>query len=671
VPIVSFRPVLVLWGRLVSFACTTVLLLSVVTVLAGIDGWLKFDTPRELLREIGARLTLSLAFGACLGTVATLLTFPFVLRRRDLLAVRCQRLAQRASSAVALLFAIAVLGILIHWSTRTELFNITNRAAIMLWVGVSGLLVAGYLLYPVLTRREVRVSPDFIQTFAGPMTRRILLIGFGAGLLTAFSDIPTTSRPVRQRRAEPMGRSGRPMGQPGRPMGQPNIILVTFDALSAEDMSCYGYRLDTTPNLAALARESNLFTNYYATSTFTTPNVISMLTGRYPSSSGVYHYGGRLHGIEAERTLPRELLKAGYRTAASVANPGAHPGCLGFDADFDELPPPPISDFATRAAAAEFHSALLADDAGVAARLVPYTLEQISPRLFGQRKSSTPPALSFQQAAKLLANAGAHPDQPYFLWVHTYAPHFPYLPDPPYLHRFLPGDELRTHAEFADMVDLKGYWYSPSRQPIVDKARLRYNEWMAQADGACGEFLAMLRTRGHLDNTALIVSADHGESFAGGFVGHGGAMQRRPILHIPLLIRLPGQTRGRVIADVLDQTALAPTILELAGLPRPVWMDGESHAARLSTDTNASPSLAFTQYLEPNSVFAPIKHGTVGVIDGHYQYLLVLDRDSGALYPLAEADRQSVDRTASEPAVAAQLRARIAARFPSLSGGRV
>jgi len=310
----------------------------------------------------------------------------------------------------------------------------------------------------------------------------------------------------------------------------------------------------------------------------------------------------------------------GYTTAASVANPGAHPDCLGIGRDFDFLAPPPIEDLATRNAAAYSHSAVLAEDAGFAARIGPYVLEQLSPRSFGQTHSTFPPILSFQQAERMLVGL----KEPYFLWIHVFAPHFPYLPDPPYLKKFLQSDELRTHSEFADMVDLKGYNYSPSKQPVVDKARLRYNEWIAEADDAFGQFMTTLRSSGRLGNTAVVVSSDHGESFQGGYVGHGGSRQLRPILHVPLIVHLPGQTQGRQITTVADQTTLAPTILDIAKIARPDWMDGQSLCGSMCAESS-SQGLAFTQCLELNSVFEPIKRGTVGILDEQHQYVFDLE----------------------------------------------
>jgi arylsulfatase A-like enzyme len=480
----------------------------------------------------------------------------------------------------------------------------------------------------------------------------LLLAGVG-GLTAALSNrlVPQAStEPARRARAKSTS---------------PNIVMVTFDAMCAEDMSLYGYRLPTTPNIDALAQTSFAFSNYYAASTFTTPCVVSTLTGRYPSSTHVYHYGGRLLGESALQTFPHVLRAAGYTTAASVANPGAHPACLGFGRDFDDLPPPPINDFVAREAAARFHSATLADDIAFAGRIAPYLLEQVSPQWFGQTHSDFPPELSLRQASRILDRLDGQHD-PFFLWVHFYAPHFPYLPEPPFLKRFLPSEELRTHTDFAKLFDLIGYNYSASKQPDIDRARLRYNEWMAEADDVFGRLMMRLRGSGHFDNTAVIVSADHGESFQGGYAGHGGPRQLRPILHVPLVMHFPGQTQAHRIATIADQTALAPTILEIADLRRPDWMEGHSLGAAMRGESSAQPELAFTQYFEPNSAFKPITRGTVGVIDGQHQYVFDVARKTGALYALDEAQEQKVDRSQIDPQTSADLHGDLERRFPGL-----
>jgi arylsulfatase A-like enzyme len=642
-----------LWTRLVCFASVTALLVMALSVLAEIDAWMAYENGRELCAEIGARVAIALGLAAATSTAVCLLALPYVFWRPATTLARFETVTRISVLVAFNVCASAVLGIVIRWGSVVGLLPLTNRASIEVWGCLSALVILGTLTCYFVIRRDawtIRLS----QSASGRTTRRLLLFASVGGLLTGLSN-GADHRPRGARLAAP---------KPAR--GGPNILLVTFDALCAEDMSCFGYRLPTTPNIDALAQSSYVFQNCYASSTFTTPSTVAMLTGRYPSSTRVYHYGGPLRGTAGDRTLPNVLRAGGYVTAASVANPGAHPACLGYGEHFDILPACPLKDFAAREAAALFHSAQLADDVRRGANFVPYMLEQLSPRAFGQVHSIFPPEMSFRQAQRILQDLPS----PFFLWVHVFAPHFPYLPEPPFLHKFLPGDAMRTHAQFADMLDLAGFRYSAAKQPLIDQGRLRYDEWLAQADGAFGDFMSSLRTSGRLEDTAVMVSADHGESFQGGFLGHGGSEQLRPILHIPLLVHLPGQTLKHEIAAAVDQTAFAPTMLEIAGLGRPDWMDGQSLLPLTgAAGSNLTPR-AFTQYLMPNSSFKPVSRGTIGVIDGLHQYVLDLEKNTGALFNLDEAHEQKFDRSSADPAQAADMHAQIVRRFPEILGRR-
>jgi arylsulfatase A-like enzyme len=644
---------LTLWMRLICFASLTAIFAVTISVLVGIDGWLMYETGRRIAIETGAKIVLSLGFGIIVGTAATLAALPYLLRQPAMMRERSERVGRIAVRIMLLVGSSVILGVLLRWAIAVRLLTFSNEAYIVLWLSLTVLLFAGTLTWYTVTPRRFVATATLVNVLSGRATRRFLLIAGVGGLITALSNriaSETSRRPVRAAKAKP---------------SSANIVLVTFDALCAEDMSLYGYPLPTTPNIDSLARTSFAFSNYYAASTFTTPCIVSMLTGRYPSSTHVYHYGGRLNGEAAARTLPNALRAGGYTTAASVANPGAHPDCLGFGVDFDKLPPPPIKDFPTKEAAARFHSATLAADVGFAGRVVPYLLEQVSPRYFGETHSDFPPLMSFQQAGDMLEGL----EGPFFLWVHAYAPHFPYLPEPPFLKKFLHSDELRTHTEFAKLFDLIGYNYSPSKQPDIDRARLRYDEWIAQADDAFGQFMTRLSSSRHFDNTAVIVSSDHGESFQGGYAGHGGSRQLRPIVHIPLVVHLPGQTQGHQIATIADQTSLAPTILEIAEINKPAWMDGQSLGGMMREKDGSQTSLAFTQYFETNSAFKPITSGTVGVVDGQHQYVFNLETKTGALYNLDDAQEQKTDLSLIDPKSAADLHDDIKKRFPGLLGG--
>src|SRR5262249_55092678 len=140
-------------------------------------------------------------------------------------------------------------------------------------------------------------------------------------------------------------------------------------------------------------------------------------------------------------------------------------------------------------------------------------------------------------------------------------------------------------AKYAE--DSERQWvphYDSDEQTKVDRRRLLYDEFVLTADRAFGSFLEKLRNSGRLDNTAVILSADHGESFEGGVFRHETEYLTRPTVHVPLIISLPGQTQGRSVTTVADQTTLAPTILELAGQKKPSWMRGQSLVPWLNTE---------------------------------------------------------------------------------------
>jgi arylsulfatase A-like enzyme len=448
-----------------------------------------------------------------------------------------------------------------------------------------------------------------------------------------------------------------------------NFLLITFDALSAEDMSLYGYGLPTTPNIDAFASKGTVFSNYYSASTFTTPCVATMLTGMYPSESQVFQLQGRLRAENAERSLPHVMRAAGYATAGFFSNPWAYYVAQGAASDYDFMPEPAFQHGAvqhlwnaTRA---------LHQNSGIGSRIDEYfDLEgawNSLDRVPHNRSFRYGAAASFAQARKLLDKL---PDG-YFLWVHLLPPHNPYRPEAQDQGRFLPYDKQRTFED-ANEASLQPH-YPPDQQSHVDQWRLLYDEFILTADRAFGSFVTELESAGKLQDTTVIVSADHGESFEGGVFRHESAYQTRPVIHVPLIIRTPGQQLGRKVAFTADQTSLAPTILELAGQSKPDWMRGQSLAGWLNGGGQANAQgegegQAFSQYLERNSIFKPLHHGTVGVVDGRSQSQYVLDLNTlkGSLRPLKEAQVWNLDRSAENPTLADALRAAIYSRFPGL-----
>jgi arylsulfatase A-like enzyme len=516
----------------------------------------------------------------------------------------------------------------------------------------SAFYVAHFLLFVLAlciprARKEVLTS---LNTFlSAKMSRRMALATVVGAVALAVLEFAAGKNAQTAHAAQPAQRP------------KSNILLITFDALDAEDMSLYGYPLPTTPNIDAFAGKATVFTNFYSASTFTTPGIATMATGMYPSETHVHQLQGRLSRADAEKSLPQLMRNRGYATGGFLSNPFAYYFAKNFDGAYDSLPEPAFQ-----------HGGLqhvwdatvaLHQNSGIGTRVDEYTnLEWFwnfigHPDLVMRFRA----AESFGQAREMLTQL---PDG-YFLWVHVMTPHQPYLPDAADQGRFLPADEGRRYADESELL-FKPH-YPPSQQSQVDRRRLLYDEFVLTADRAFGGFMTDLEKDGKLQNTTVIVSADHGESFEGGVFQHESLYQTRPVIHVPLIIRTPGQQDGRKVAFTADQTSLAPTILELAGQPKPEWMRGESLTGWLNRNGQGDgEGMAFCQYLERNSAFRPLHHGTVGVIDGTYQYVFDLDSQKGTLRPLKEAHIWNLDHSAENPDKAAALRAAIFSRFPEL-----
>ena len=209
--------------------------------------------------------------------------------------------------------------------------------------------------------------------------------------------------------------------------------------------------------------------------------------------------------------------------------------------------------------------------------------------------------------------------EPFFLWLHYADPHQPHL-RPLAIHNYLGADETGRSA--------------------VERS---YDEEVAYADHWIGVLLDDLRARGLLDNTILIISADHGENLGGKkkFQGHGRRLYA-PILHVPLLIAGPGLPAGRRISDPEHSLDFAPTVLGLLGLPRGAAMEGRDLSGLILRGEPVSP---VTQFYESYSIAVMIP-GTekyfrdhsppvvLGLRDGKWKLVYTLKKRAWEMYDL-------------------------------------
>jgi len=323
-----------------------------------------------------------------------------------------------------------------------------------------------------------------------------------------------------------------------RPQGPPSILLLVVDALRADHVGSYGYGRDTTPTLDKLARDSVQFLRAYSPGNNTRTSVPAILTGLYPTATGVQRHVDVLH--PAVPTLTEELSRAGYATGAFVANPSLRPEVdlnRGFDVyDYD----PHLNESG-----------------------LPYERYETAVKLQTR-------ALEFLRTVKR---------NPYFVYIHYRDAHGPYVPPPPYDRRYwdpaapVTSQRFLTPREFSRIGK---YTRLPPPQTLEHYIS-QYDGEVRYTDDRIGEFLAQLRRLGLLDNTVVIVTADHGEAFIEhGEFDHGNELYDEE-LHVPLLLHLPGGHGAGSKVDVpVSGVDLLPTLAALTEVEAPTETQGRN-----------------------------------------------------------------------------------------------
>jgi len=99
-----------------------------------------------------------------------------------------------------------------------------------------------------------------------------------------------------------------------------------------------------------------------------------------------------------------------------------------------------------------------------------------------------------------------------------------------------------------------------------------------------------------LKNTFIVLSADHEESFEHGYFTHGGPFLYERVTHIPLIIIEPGQIRGQIVYDRVEQIDTAATILDLVNIPALSWMEGRSLVPAHEGESTSSAPCFFHEF---------------------------------------------------------------------------
>ena len=327
-----------------------------------------------------------------------------------------------------------------------------------------------------------------------------------------------------------------------QPKTRPNLVLITVDTLRADHLNAYGYSRNTSPFLEELARESFLFENVISQSGSTQPSLSSLMTGLYPHTDKINIPNGPFLFLKRGNvTLAKVLGENGYQTHAITSQIQTAPVTgldLGFGS-FDSVAIDPVT---------KSQIARTAED------ITKLALEWIK-----DRKGSA---------------------SPFFLWLHFVDPHYPYKAPDAYNEFFVdeePREEGKTRFYRLDERRTK-------RFPLTEAELLRYIINYDREIVFTDQSLRLLFTEGLNDllkNTMVIFTADHGEALGNhGMITHNELYQT--ILHVPLLIRLPGEhSAGKRIKEPVMLVDIVPTLMDLLDLSGDVSTRGKNLSSLL------------------------------------------------------------------------------------------
>ncbi len=323
------------------------------------------------------------------------------------------------------------------------------------------------------------------------------------------------------------------------PRRAPNIVLISLDTQRADHLGCYGYGRPTSPFIDSLANRGVLFERFYSPNIPTHPGFTTMLTGKEAITHNIVNISSKGVLADGIRLLPEVLHDAGYHTVA-VDTMGRH-----FSRGFDI-----------------YRS---------------YEWDRSRPTRLPKAEAANAQAIPLLQEA-------ARGDTPFFMFIHYWDPHTPYLPPPPYDRRFYPRTKDPRDKANTSMDPVWNFepfrWYFHQWMPGVTDADYpiaQYDGETAYLDRHLRDLFRAARSSGIVDDTLFIINADHGEILMEqeGQFDHHGLYEGN--IHVPLVLYGPTWLpKGRRVPGFVQQFDIAPTILEVCGVADTERMEGTS-----------------------------------------------------------------------------------------------
>jgi len=411
------------------------------------------------------------------------------------------------------------------------------------------------------------------------------------------------------------------------PEPPPNVVLISIDTLRADALGAYGGV--PTQTLDRLAREGVLFEAAFAPTPATAPSHATLFTGQDPLRHGLLRNGEPLP--DSATTLAEAFRSAGYHTAAFVSS-YVLDARFGWSQGFEH-----------------YDAELPAESATLKAPPYPgaFWAGQHFAGFDRRATATTKAARTWLESAP----------EPFFLFVHYFDPHAPYVPPEPYVERIA-----------GRRFPLEGRAVAGMAPQQLEQLIRRYHGEVLYTDDSLGALLDGITERRSRRSTLTVVVADHGEGLGQhGWLEHALYLYDEQI-HVPLILHWPGHLpAGRRVRTQVGLVDVAPTLAELVGLPPLASIDGRSLAAAARGGAEPDPRPLFGQrYLVSEAT--GWDHGVKSSVRTPRWKYIRAPEASDELYDLAADAGERRNLLAEQPEVAAGLRRLLETHVAMLPG---
>lgn len=369
-----------------------------------------------------------------------------------------------------------------------------------------------------------------------------------------------------------------------------NILLITTDQHAFNALGCSGNSIIKTPNIDRLASEGTAFTRHTCSSPVCTPARVSILNGRYARSHGAFFVGYNFD--RNENTLPHWLAQAGYRCAMAgkthfeaeqngnaeklpEGSPyyGFHESYLTEDIqngpyiDYVKANYPDWYDEVRRNNHEDYTDTWGTENGCIKAAYKSKLIDEVHPSRWITDRS-----IDFvrRQAAK---------GEKFFLWTSFVDPHHPWNPIEPFASMYNPDDLPDPVLETGAHGGHNCLYNDGQNVSVAELKRVQalYYGMITHLDMHVGRLLDTLEQAGVLEDTVIIFTADHGDhDCQHRMIRKFGGLYDN-IVRTPMLVRAPGLARAGATTSQLSQHEdIAPTVMDIAGLPIPETVQGVS-----------------------------------------------------------------------------------------------